>query len=64
MKAEGHLGRCYLKGRAGDAAGYNLLVQGDARLLTRPCQCGRPRRRVFQLAQTPYLKLSRFNERQ
>ena len=31
MKAEGHLGRCYLKGRAGDAAnvilsavGYNL----------------------------------------
>lgn len=31
MKSEGHLGRCYLKGRAGDAAnailsavGYNL----------------------------------------
>src|SRR5262249_48605321 len=33
MKAEGHLGRCYLKGRAGDAAniilsavGYNLRL--------------------------------------
>ena len=33
MKADGHLGRCYLKGRAGDAAnavltavGYNLRL--------------------------------------
>jgi IS5 family transposase len=33
MKSEGHLGRCYLKGRAGDAAnviltavGYNLRL--------------------------------------
>jgi hypothetical protein len=37
MKAEGHLGRCYLKGRAGDAAnvilsavGYNLRLDKPA----------------------------------
>jgi transposase, IS5 family len=43
MKAEGHLGRCYLKGRAGDAAnailtavGYNLrLVLAWLRALLR-----------------------------
>jgi hypothetical protein len=36
MKAQGHLGRCYLRGRAGDAAnvilsaiGYNLLLIGS-----------------------------------
>ena len=29
MKAEGHLGRCYLKGRAGDAANAILSVVGD-----------------------------------
>ena len=28
MKAEGHLGRCYLKGRAGDAAIVILSVVG------------------------------------
>jgi hypothetical protein len=46
MKADGHLGRCYLKGRAGDAAnatlsavGYNLRllngrlnIRGDPKL--------------------------------
>src|SRR5213083_1175258 len=43
MKAEGHLGRCYLKGRAGDAAnvilsavGYNLrLVLAWLRMILR-----------------------------
>ena len=43
MKAEGHLGRCYLKGRAGDAAnvilsavGYNLrLVLAWLRIILR-----------------------------
>ena len=43
MKAEGHLGRCYLKGRAGDAAnvilsavGYNLrLVLARLRTILR-----------------------------
>ncbi len=43
MKAEGHLGRCYLKGREGDAAnviltavGYNLrLVLAWLRILLR-----------------------------
>jgi IS5 family transposase len=43
MKAEGHLGRCYLKGAAGDAAnailtaaGYNLrLVLAWLRILLR-----------------------------
>jgi IS5 family transposase len=43
MKAEGHLGRCYLKGRAGDAAnailtsvGYNLrLVLAWLRIIFR-----------------------------
>jgi IS5 family transposase len=28
MKAEGHLGRCYLKGRAGDAANAILSAVG------------------------------------
>jgi transposase, IS5 family len=28
MKAEGHLGRCYLKGRAGDAANAVLTAVG------------------------------------
>lgn len=28
MKAEGHLGRCYLKGRAGDAANVILSAVG------------------------------------
>jgi transposase, IS5 family len=28
MKAEGHLGRCYLKGRAGDAANAVLSAVG------------------------------------
>ena len=28
MKAEGHLGRCYLKGRAGDAANAILTAVG------------------------------------
>ena len=28
MKAEGHLGRCYLKGRAGDAANAILAAVG------------------------------------
>jgi IS5 family transposase len=28
MKAEGHLGRCYLKGRAGDAANVVLSAVG------------------------------------
>lgn len=28
MKAEGHLGRCYLKGRAGDAAKVILSAEG------------------------------------
>ena len=28
MKAEGHLGRCYLKGRAGDAATVILSAVG------------------------------------
>ncbi len=28
MKAEGHLGRCYLKGRAGDAANAVLTAAG------------------------------------
>jgi IS5 family transposase len=28
MKAEGHLGRCYLKGRAGDAANAILTAAG------------------------------------
>jgi hypothetical protein len=28
MKAEGHLGRCYLKGRAGDAV--NVILSGMA----------------------------------
>jgi IS5 family transposase len=28
MKAEGHLGRCYLKGRAGDAANPILSAVG------------------------------------
>ena len=28
MKAEGHLGRCYLKGRAGDAANVILTAVG------------------------------------
>lgn len=28
MKAEGHLGRCYLKGRAGDAANVILSTVG------------------------------------
>ena len=28
MKAEGHLGRCYLKGRAGDAANTILTAVG------------------------------------
>ena len=28
MKAEGHLGRCYLKGRAGDAANTILTAIG------------------------------------
>ena len=28
MKAEGHLGRCYLKGRAGDAANTILSAVG------------------------------------
>ena len=28
MKAEGHLGRCYLKGRAGDAADVTLSAVG------------------------------------
>jgi hypothetical protein len=27
LKAEGHLGRCYLKGRAGDAANAILRIQ-------------------------------------
>src|SRR5213082_708080 len=44
MKTEGHLGRCYLKGRAGDAAnvilsavGYNLrLVLAWLRMILRP----------------------------
>jgi transposase, IS5 family len=44
MKAEGHLGRCYLKGRAGDAAnallsaiGYNLrLILEWLRIILRP----------------------------
>ncbi len=43
MKTDGHLGRCYLKGRAGDAAnavltavGYNLrLVLAWLRILLR-----------------------------
>jgi len=43
MKAEGHLGRCYLKGRAGDATnvilsavGYNLrLVLAWLRMILR-----------------------------
>ena len=43
MKAEGHLGRCYLKGRAGDAAnvilsavGYNLrLILAWLRIILR-----------------------------
>ena len=43
MKTDGHLGRCYLKGRAGDAAnailtavGYNLrLVLAWLRMLLR-----------------------------
>jgi IS5 family transposase len=43
MKTEGHLGRCYLKGRAGDAAnailsavGYNLrLVLAWLRMIFR-----------------------------
>jgi IS5 family transposase len=43
MKADGHLGRCYLKGRAGDAAnailsaiGYNLrLVLAWLRIILR-----------------------------
>src|SRR5438874_6995513 len=43
MKAEGHLGRCYLKGRAGDATnvilsavGYNLrLVLAWLRIILR-----------------------------
>jgi IS5 family transposase len=43
MKADGHLGRCHLKGRAGDAAnavltatGYNLrLVLAWLRILLR-----------------------------
>jgi IS5 family transposase len=29
MKAEGHLGRCYLKGRAGDAANAVLSAVGN-----------------------------------
>jgi transposase, IS5 family len=34
MKAEGHLGRCYLKGRAGDAANVILSAVGyDLRLV-------------------------------
>jgi transposase, IS5 family len=45
MKAEGHLGRCYLKGRAGDAAnvilsavGYNLrVVLAWLRMILRSC---------------------------
>mgnify|MGYP003556037738 FL=1 len=44
MKAEGHLGRCYLKGRAGDAAnailtaaGYNFRrILAWLRMLLRP----------------------------
>ena len=28
MKSEGHLGRCYLKGRAGDAANAILIAVG------------------------------------
>jgi transposase, IS5 family len=42
MKAEGHLGRCYLKGRAGDAAnvilsavGYNLRLSPGWRIILR-----------------------------
>jgi IS5 family transposase len=42
MKAEGHLGRCYLKGRAGDAAntilsavGYNLRLVAWLRMILR-----------------------------
>ena len=43
MKAEGHLGRCYLKGRAGDATnvilsavGYNLrLILAWLRIILR-----------------------------
>src|SRR5262249_35484154 len=63
MKAEGHLGRCYLKGRAGDAAnvilsavGYNLrLVLAWLRIivrvillaLLRPSQFGQPSNRLL-----------------
>ena len=32
MKAEGHLGRCYLKGRAGDAANVILSAVGGLAL--------------------------------
>jgi len=42
MKTDGHLGRCYLKGRAGDAAnviltavGHNLRLLAWLRLLLR-----------------------------
>ena len=62
MKAEGHLGRCYLKGRAGDAAnvilsavGYNLrLILAWLRIILRvtllallqPSQFGQPSNRA------------------
>jgi transposase, IS5 family len=63
MKAEGHLGRCYLKGRADDAAnvilsavGYNLrLVLAWLRIIlrvillarSRPSQFGQPSTRLL-----------------
>jgi IS5 family transposase len=50
MKAEGHVGRCYLKGRASDAAnvilsavGYNLrLVLAWLRMILHRIFNGRP----------------------
>jgi hypothetical protein len=55
MKAEGHLGRCYLKGRAGDAAnvilsavGYNLrLVLAWLRMILRVVSLRYSRRSQF-----------------
>jgi hypothetical protein len=36
MKAEGHLGRCYLKGRADDAANTILSAVGNNLALSSP----------------------------